>query len=143
MKKDDLLFVYGSLRIGECNDIERKSPIGSVEYKGQDKINGLIYWIGAGWYPGLKTEQGNYDSRAPKVVGDVFEIKTDEVAAMLDAYEGYPSLYDRVEVETEGGRIVWVYTYNGGVKEYELVESGDWTKRPRVCVTRVPAVPQS
>lgn len=131
MKKGDFLLVYGTLRIGEVNDLEKKSRRGSVQHIGQDKINGLIYHLG--WFPGLKAEPGSFDRKAPTVTGDVFELLEDEVVPMLDAYEDYPRLYNRIEVETEKGRIVWVYTFNGVVNEHELLECGDWTERPRAC----------
>lgn len=129
MKPGDLLFVYGTLRRGQSASLAGNS---GAEFVGEDKINGWIYNLG--WYPGVKTEPGHFSSGAPTVAGDVFKILDETTAVGLDGYEGYPSLYNRIETETADGRHVWVYTYNHPVSGEDLIVSGDW-RIPNVLKT--------
>jgi gamma-glutamylcyclotransferase (GGCT)/AIG2-like uncharacterized protein YtfP len=124
MKKNDLLFVYGTLRVGESADLSANT-LG--EYLGEDCINGLIYNLG--WYPGVVTQSMAFDPGKPAVRGDVFRIGCDSMVGQLDSYEGYPNLYDRIETMTAGGLHVWVYTYNHDVNPDNLIASGDWKNK--------------
>ena len=142
MKKGELLFVYGTLRKGERADLAKGSKQFNVDWLGIDEINGLLYHLGA--YPGLKLlgpEEQDFSNSFPSVIGEVFIIKDASVGALLDAYEGYHAdnpksgLYDRTQVFTRQGRLVWVYLYNPPVTEDQKIETGDW-KNPRLCVTR-------
>jgi len=124
MKTGDLLFVYGTLRSGESNDLnkfEDSTPAGST------RINGRLYNLG--WFPGVALPEGSnlsFLADEPTVVGDVFVIGSAKLVERLDSYEGYPSLYSRSQVDTEDGRTVWVYTYNGNMSEDQRIKSGDW-----------------
>jgi gamma-glutamylcyclotransferase (GGCT)/AIG2-like uncharacterized protein YtfP len=124
MQKGDLVFVYGTLRKGSHNDLSIQS---GAAFVCNDAINGLMYQ--RGWYPGLKLlkDNGNdFDPSLPTVVGEVYEITDPRMPGHLDAYEGYPNLYSRSQVETRSSKLVWVYTYNLTVGENELIASGDW-----------------
>lgn len=123
MKKNDFLFVYGSLRRGERADL---SPRLGAKYMGEAEINGLLY--GVAWYPGVKLLDfpDKFTGEIPTVKGDVFQLLDDDIITLLDAYEGYPDLFGRSEVTAKGGQKVWVYTYNGDVWPESLVPSGDW-----------------
>lgn len=134
MKEGSLLFVYGTLRQGECADLSRVEDCLLV---GEDAINGKLYDLG--WYPGVKsdnphagtkTDPFHFDPGLPSVRGDVFQINSDALVQHLDDYEGYPTLYDRIETMTAGGRVVWVYTYNNEPSEDRRIISGDWINRP-------------
>lgn len=126
MKAGDLLFVYGTLRRGESADLSNKT---AVEFVGEDRINGDLYNLG--WFPGVKNvntdEMESYFYPSLSMVhGDVFRILDASITSMLDAYEGYPSLYGRSVVLSGEGRLVWVYTYNGVPQESQRISSGDW-----------------
>jgi gamma-glutamylcyclotransferase (GGCT)/AIG2-like uncharacterized protein YtfP len=127
MKKGDLLFVYGTLRKGERADLSRSSHSMCVDFVGEDSINGEIYNLG--WYPGLKYTTDDFNTEFPTVEGDVFRIRSSSVVPFLDAYEGYPNLYNRIETRTASGKVVWVYTYNHAVSEGQLVRAGNWRER--------------
>jgi len=137
IKKNDELFVYGTLRKGERADLSKYANKFSVEYLGRDEINGLLYHLGA--YPGFKRiPDSDYSSFFPResvVLGEVFLCKDASAGALLDAYEGYPHLYERAQVISKEGRLVWVYCYNGMVSPDQLIETGDW-KNPRLAVTK-------
>lgn len=126
MKKGDFVFVYGTLRRGERADLARQQHHFDARYVGEDKICGNIYDLG--WYPGAK-EVADFNLDGNIIHGDLFKVQNDALCVLLDAYEGYPHLYNRQEVLTEGGRKAWVYTYNGEVSAEALIPSGDWTKR--------------
>lgn len=141
MKKDDYIFVYGTLRQGERADLRKQSHNFDVVFVGNAAINGKLYHLGA--FPGLKplspmlTANGFKDN-FPAVVGEVFRIRDVAIVSILDAYEGYdadhPSqgLYDRSQFEANDGRLVWAYTYNGPVINDQLISSGDWCKNKDV-----------
>jgi len=139
VKKGDELFVYGTLRQGERADLSRSASKFSVEFLGKDAINGKLYHLGA--YPGLKLISGldplDFDTSKPLVVGEVFYVKDESVCSLLDAYEGYNSenpsqgLYNRAQVASRNGRILWAYTYNPRVTDDQLIETGDW-HNPRI-----------
>jgi gamma-glutamylcyclotransferase (GGCT)/AIG2-like uncharacterized protein YtfP len=133
MRVGSLLFVYGTLRRGERADLSKHEKEFGVTYLGEDRINGLIYNMGS--YPGLKVgDPLEFDSLQPSVVGDVFRIENKSIITLLDHYEGYPYLYNRTEVPTEGDQLVWVYTYNGEVSDGQLLPAGDWINRPTIRI---------
>lgn len=142
MKKDEILFVYGTLRKGERADISKSQRNFAVEFLGKDVINGRLYHLGG--YPGFKllekVSPDVFDDAAPHVYGESYLIKDDSISALIDAYECYdvnnPSkgLYDRGQIVAKSGRLVWVYIYNPMVISDQLIETGDWTN-PRLSTT--------
>lgn len=133
MRTGDLLFVYGSLRRGESNDLSRREDI--AEYVGQSRLNGTLHALG--WYPGINlldtlSTDGAFSEDIPCVVGDVFRIMSGVSATeYLDMYEGHPSLFFRTRCILEDDKVSWVYSYP---HEEELtsdnrVFSGDWSLR--------------
>ncbi len=125
MKKGDRLFVYGTLRRGERANAYLKPD--QVRYVGDDEITGIIYDLGS--FPGVKAEPGTFDIGAPHVKGDVYVITDPSIIPILDYYEGYPSLYDRIETGLASGDTAWVYTYNYAVDHHQIIPSGDWKRR--------------
>jgi gamma-glutamylcyclotransferase (GGCT)/AIG2-like uncharacterized protein YtfP len=70
------VFVYGTLRRGERNDIARYRPL--PIFVGEASVDGRLYDLGA--YPGVVLGAGR------RVVGEVYRI-TAEVEAALDILE--------------------------------------------------------
>jgi gamma-glutamylcyclotransferase (GGCT)/AIG2-like uncharacterized protein YtfP len=132
MLKNDLVFVYGTLRRGERMDLTKQKCNFEVTFISPDKINGRMYSLGG--FPGVKDVFARFDPKGPLVIGEVYKIRGMSIVALLDAYEGYNATepeeghYDRCQVYTERGRLVWVYTYNPIVFPEQLIESGDWCK---------------
>lgn len=126
MKKGDHLFVYGTLRLGQPADLSRS---GRVLFVRPDRISGTIYDLG--WYPGVKLPENHsmFSPSSPSVSGDVFLIEDESEIARLDNYEGYPSLYNRMVVQTESGLPVWVYTYNYETLPQQIISSGVWERK--------------
>ena len=119
------VFVYGTLRRGGRNDINRLTP--APEYVGMGEVKGRLYHID--WYPGL-TLGGD---QAVTVVGEVYRI-TPELEAVLDRIEeivpGEASEYFKRELDIEvQGRPLrcLVYEINPDrVRGKQEIGHGDW-----------------
>ena len=120
-----LVFVYGTLRRGGRNDINRLQP--PPDYVGMGEVRGLLYHFGR--YPGLALG----GEEAVTVVGEVYRI-TPPLEALLDAIErivpGDASEYIKREVEVlvEGGtRTCLLYEINAArVIGHTPIRHGDW-----------------
>ena len=113
----NLIFVYGTLKKGYGNHANCGLDQPPCVFVGKDKILGRIYSLGP--FPGLKP---NFDS---KVYGEIYEVD-DRTLQRLDRLEGHPRMYERKEVETENGKKVWAYFYNGDVSNRHFIRSGEW-----------------
>lgn len=121
------VMVYGSLRQGMGNDIHRFAQHCNAEMikKGLAKIKANMFSLGGFPYISFpKEEEG-----AGFAVGEVYEIFTnqDRMLEALDRLEGYPTFYDRKEVDTEHGK-AWVYFFHEDRQGVPQVEDGDWVK---------------
>ena len=115
MHVGEKVFVYGTLKSGQhANRILQHH----AEFICEDKIEGSLYHLGA--FPGFKAEGSSL------VSGEVYEITDEKLLGMLDEYEGYPTLYDRVKMRTERGYFAWVYVFKRKVNEDCLIEEGVW-----------------
>ena len=120
-----LVFVYGTLRRGGRNDINRLQP--APDYVGMGEVQGRLYHFD--WYPGL-TLGGD---EAVTVVGEVYRI-TPPLEAVLDEIEqieeGARSEYFKREVEVrmaDASRTCLVYEINPArVIGREAIGHGDW-----------------
>lgn len=119
------VFVYGTLRRGGRNDINRLEPV--PRYLGMGEVKGTLYHID--WYPGL-TLGGE---EAVTVVGEVYEIAP-QLEALLDSIEhivpGDASEYFKreLDVEVEGRHVrCLVYEINRDrVRGRQVIGHGDW-----------------
>jgi gamma-glutamylcyclotransferase (GGCT)/AIG2-like uncharacterized protein YtfP len=119
------VFVYGTLRRGGRNDINRLLP--APDYVGMGEVQGVLYHID--WYPGL-TLGGE---EAVTVVGEVYRI-TPELEVILDRIEqivpGADSEYFKREIDVAvEGRAVrcLVYEVNPArVRGKRVIGHGDW-----------------
>ena len=119
------VFVYGTLRRGGRNDINRLAP--APQYVGMGEVSGVLYHID--WYPGL-TLGGE---EAVTVVGEVYRI-TLELEAVLDRIEHVvdspDSEYFKREVAIAvDGRTVDCLLYEINpqrVRGRSVIGHGDW-----------------
>jgi gamma-glutamylcyclotransferase (GGCT)/AIG2-like uncharacterized protein YtfP len=119
------VFVYGTLRRGGRNDINRLRP--APEYVAMGEVQGVLYHFD--WYPGL-TLGGE---QAVTVVGEVYRV-TPELEAILDGIEqiepGADSEYFKrqVPVAVQGGSIeCLLYEINPQrVMGRQPIGHGDW-----------------
>jgi len=115
------VFVYGTLKKGFCNHaVLGKSAVFIGDY-----ITGKKYKMyDCGSYPALRLEG------TTAIIGEVYDIIGLD---RLDQLEGYPILYDRIQIETDYG-MAWVYymTQRSGQYPYNpnepcvVIESGEW-----------------
>ena len=119
------VFVYGTLRRGGRNDINRLRP--APEYVGMGEVRGVLYHID--WYPGL-TLGGE---EAVTVVGEVYRI-TPELEAVLDGIEQIVPEADseyfkrEVDIAVEGKPLpCLLYEVNPArVRDKQVIGHGDW-----------------
>lgn len=122
---DRLVFVYGTLRRGGRNDINRLAP--APELVGEASVRGRLYALG--WYPGLRL--GGPD--AIDIVGEVYRI-TPALEARLDEIEeirpGPDSEYFKREIVVRLAgreRTCLVYEINPErVRGCPPLAQGDW-----------------
>lgn len=123
---DRHVFVYGTLRRGEANDINRLLP--APRYLGQARIRGVLYDLGP--YPGLVL--GGSDP----VLGEVYAIAP-ELEHQLDVIEEVAPLpsgeYTRRQVALElDGRSLRCLVYEidaQRVRGRVRIRTGDWLRR--------------
>ncbi len=119
------VFVYGTLRQGDDNDITRLQP--TPRWVGPAVISGAMYHFGR--YPGVLLGQPG------RVVGEVWAI-TPELERVLDEIEElYPQQTNEyfkrvIQVEVDGRPVECiVYEINAAlVAGKPLIQSGDWVR---------------
>ncbi len=139
------VFVYGTLRRGDDNDITRLLP--SPQYVGNTTIAGVMYHLGA--YPGVILGQPSAgqsggqgagpstgtDAVLGQIIGEVYAIQP-ALEAKLDEIEMiYPQQRDEyfkrdVQVTLGGQQLdCIVYEINAAyVQNKPVIGSGDWVK---------------
>lgn len=118
-------FVYGTLRRGDDNDINRLRP--PPEFVGEARIKGRMFHLGR--YPGVLL------GGAREVVGEVYAISAELERVLDEIEELYPQQtneYFKRELSVEvAGRHIWciVYEINPEVVEGKPeIASGDWVQ---------------
>jgi len=128
------VFVYGTLRAGEINDIgaaAARNDIASPTLVGSATLRGRLFDFGA--YPGLVPADAGVHVR-----GDVYAID-DELVAVLDeieqVYPGVEGLFmpREVTVDVEGTPVTCRYypVQRDAVKGLPEIRSGDWVEHRR------------
>ena len=112
-----LVAVYGTLRKGGGND----RLLSTSTYKGSVRTEPLYEMDNIGC---PFVSRGGSDS----ILVEVYEV-TQTVMNYLDMLEGYPNLYDRIQIPTPWGDS-WMYV----IEDYfftgaTYVPSGDWMER--------------
>lgn len=126
MLKPELhVLVYGTLRRGQANDINRLLP--APRYVGQGVITGVMYHLGA--YPGVVLGPGG------TVTGEVYAIEPALERVLDEIEEIYPQQKDEYfkrEVRvTAGDRQLDCLVYEINVeyvKGRPVIASGDWVQ---------------
>lgn len=122
---DRHVFVYGTLRRGGRNDINRLAP--APLYVGMGEVQGVLYHID--WYPGLALG----GEQAVTVVGEVYRIGP-ELEAVLDRIEqiedsaGSEYFKREIDVEVDGRKLAClVYEINPAhARGRQVIGHGDW-----------------
>ncbi len=135
------VFVYGTLRRGQANDMTRLQP--APRLVGQGWIAGTMYHLGG--CPGVVlgeqmqpggTMQGGAPVAAPSVAGEVYAIEPALERLLDEIEEIYPQRRDEyrkreVPVQVAGQRLqCLVYEINPAyVAGVPVIASGDWLLR--------------
>lgn len=128
------VFVYGTLRAGESNDIGRAAARHSIEAPrllGEASLRGRLYDFGA--YPGLV-----YDEEEEPVVGEVYTIAPallpvlDEIEEIVPGRDGL-FMRDNCEVEVAGRMVRCLYYPIRATSARGLprIDGGDWVGHHR------------
>lgn len=119
------VFVYGTLRRGDDNDITRLSP--APRWVGQARIAGTMYHFGR--YPGVLL------GGAAEVLGEVYEMSPQLERVLDEIEELYPQqtneYFKRIISVQVAGRSVEciVYEINPAlVADKPVIASGDWVE---------------
>ena len=139
MQKNNLLFVYGTLR-RDCPTGAHKQYLQGAEFISSAKASGELFLID--YYPGLclnkNLHNGNSHSvhAEPWVIGEVYLLENNEQLKQLDRYEGCasdspePHEYTRalIDVLLPNGETltVWTYIYKNDTAPFALISSGDF-----------------
>lgn len=122
------VFVYGTLRRGEANDITRLLP--PPRFIGFGQIAGTMYDLGA--YPGVRLGGSSI------VFGEVYEISPTLEGILDEIEEVYPQERDEyvkcmIPVSVQG-RVLACIVYEIGLRFVHgksVLLGGDWTRRLR------------
>ncbi|QGZ61318.1 gamma-glutamylcyclotransferase family protein [Paraburkholderia acidisoli] len=130
------VFVYGTLRAGEINDINlaaERHAIARPRHVGVTKLAGRLFDFGT--YPGMIVASA---TDASTVIGDVYEID-DALIAVLDeieqVYPGVDGLFvsKEVSVDVAGERVACLYypVAPAAVADKPEIPGGDWVAHRR------------
>lgn len=128
------VFVYGTLRAGEINDINLaadRHAIARPRHLGVTKLAGRLFDFGT--YPGMVVESHADAAAESTVIGDVYEID-DALVAVLDEIEQvYPGVDDlfvsrQVDLEVAGERLACLYypVAPAAAADKPEIVGGDW-----------------
>ena len=114
-----LLFVYGTLRRGECNEhlmVRARFVDAARTERGFELFH-------MGWHPAMV--RGGTDA----VTGEVWEIDAATLAE-LDQLEQHPTWFQRTVIALADGRSVETYLLpRAGVAGRARIDSGDWKRK--------------
>mgnify|MGYP001626156955 FL=1 len=130
--EDMLLFVYGTLRSCNDNDVRRDLSKNS-SYVGEAYYRGKLYLVDS--YPALISS----DDPSDKVIGEVYRLHNSETIEKIDKYEEcgelFPKPYEFIRVQDVVTMIdsrasveCFVYLYNRKVEGLTRIKSGDFCK---------------
>jgi gamma-glutamylaminecyclotransferase len=115
-----LVFVYGTLRKGQCNHffLDRSKFLGNAKTKKR-------YALYGNWVPFLSQA-----ASVSQVIGEVYSVDN-ATLSRLDELESHPDAYKREQAELileDGTELsAWIYFYD--TAEGNLIESGDFLQR--------------
>jgi len=115
MKK--VMFVYGTLKRGFSNH----RLMGQSKYLGKTLVPGLKMFS-MGGFPGCIKSGDNDD----EVIGELYEVTSEEVLQDLDWLEGHPDFYRRTEVNTFHGIAETYLVDPSYIQGRSIVSDGDW-----------------
>lgn len=126
MPQEQHVFVYGTLRCGEANDINRLRP--APRLLGSARIRGALYDLGP--YPGAILGGEGWVAGEVYAITAALEQRLDEIEEVAPVPSGE---YTRRHVEVEvAGLLVRCLVYEidpARVRGCRLIDGGDWLRR--------------
>ncbi len=124
MKRNICIFVYGTLRQGYWNH----ALLSRAEFVGQGKTVKPEFVMRAVSYPFISDPTPEDQEFATQIVGELYMVSEKEMKE-LDRLEGYPTFYDRRQIEvlcsaTKKPITAWVYINNR--PSGDIIPSGDY-----------------
>ncbi len=116
MKKNSLVFVYGTLRGGEVNHY----LLETARYCGPHTTQPIYKMFSLGAYPAVVG--GGPD----RIWGEVYQVDA-RTMSRLDGLEGYPVAYKRKLIPTPWG-MAWIYLYRESVQGRRRMPGGLWRR---------------
>lgn len=110
------VFVYGTLKKHHPN--HRLLQAGSAVFLGPHVTAPVFKMVSCGGYPGV------LEGGSTTIHGEVYEV--DEITmSRLDSLEGYPTYYNRKQIDTSHGK-AWIYIINEDFRNNPEVPNGIW-----------------
>jgi len=109
-----LVFVYGTLRHGECNH----HLLSQAQWLGNHTTLPIYSLYDLGAYPAVIEGHS-------AIIGEVYLVD-EETLAQLDLLEDHPVTYRRELIETPFGQ-AWIYIYQDISQLDVIISSGDWS----------------
>lgn len=124
------VFVYGTLRLGDHNDITRLQP--APDFVGTAQVAGTLHHLGA--YPGIVLGGTGLVQGEVYAITPALELRLDEIECLyLEKTDEYFKRAIDVAVQTPAGgtrRVCCIcYEYNRAyLGDAPAIEGGDWVK---------------
>lgn len=120
-----LVATYGSLRRGMSNEGVNNRADATYVGKGKTVENFDLFRYNSSYFPSVSLIHS--ESQMPVVV-DVWETTMKGLTGPYDFLEGYPSFYNRSEIDIamDDGSVVRAWIYHIDTTMSERVEHGDW-----------------
>ncbi|EEX93399.1 hypothetical protein VIOR3934_12907 [Vibrio orientalis CIP 102891 = ATCC 33934] len=109
-----LVFVYGTLRHGECNH----HLLSQAQWLGKHTTLPIYSLYDLGAYPAVIEGHS-------AIIGEVYLVD-EETLAQMDLLEDVPVTYRREPIETTFGQ-AWIYLYQDVSQLDVIISSGDWS----------------
>lgn len=125
------VFVYGTLRAGDDNDITRLQP--APRFVGHGTVHGTLYHLGR--YPGLRLAEADDSGPTTDVLGEVYEVSPELERVLDEIEELYPQQTNEyfkreIKVHIDGVPVrCFVYEINPiYITGRPVIASGDWVR---------------
>ncbi len=139
-----LVATYGSLRRNMENFTVNERAGGEYLVTGKSVKNIPLYQYGGGYFPSISLAERDVTEETPQVVVDIFTTTENGLTGPYDCLEGYPSFYNRSQVEfitdtdceidgetVPAGTVLTAWVYHIDAAQRVQVMDGDWCVHKR------------
>ncbi len=139
-----LVATYGSLRRNMENFTVNNRAGGTFLVSGHSTKEIPLYEYSGGYFPSISLNPEHVTEDTAPVVVDIFTTTENGLTGPYDCLEGYPSFYNRTEVEfvtsedceidgekVEAGTVLTAWVYHIDTVQNVQVKDGDWCVHKR------------